>query len=246
MSLPGVLHGKVALVFGGSRGIGEAIVRRLAADGAALALTYVGSQAKAERIVRDLAEAGREALALRADSGDPEAIRQAIQAVVDRFGRVDIVVINAGIVVRAPVDAFDLADFDRMIAVNVRGVFAAVHFAAPHLSDGGRIVTIGSTTALRTAFAGGSVYGMTKAAIAAFVRGAAIDLAPRAITVNNVQPGPVVTDLAGAHAEVVKPFIPLRRMGEPAEVAGLVAYLAGEEAGFITGVSVTMDGGYLA
>jgi 3-oxoacyl-[acyl-carrier protein] reductase len=166
--------------------------------------------------------------------------------VADRFGRLDILAVNAGILLGGTVDAFGLDDFDRMVATNIRGVFAAIHFAAPHIQDGGRIITIGSNTAIRTGFAGASVYSMTKAAVAVFVRGVAIDLAPRRITVNNVQPGPTATDMTVGHRDRVMPLIPLGRLGEPAEIAGLVAYLASEEAGFITGASYTIDGGYVA
>jgi 3-oxoacyl-[acyl-carrier protein] reductase len=130
-----------------------------------------------------------------------------------------------------------------MVAINIRGVFAALHYAAPHLSNGGRIVTIGSNAAVRIGFAGSSTYSMTKAAVATLVKGAAIDLAPRAITVNNVQPGPTMTDMTADHVDLVMPLIPLARMGEAREVAGLVAYLVREEAGFITGASLTIDGG---
>jgi 3-oxoacyl-[acyl-carrier protein] reductase len=237
---------KVALVFGGSRGIGEAIVRRLAKDGAAVALTYVAASEKAAETVRAAESEGVEALAIRADSADADAIRDAVEQTLRRFGRLDIVVVNAGILMRGTIDAFSLADFDKMVAVNVRGVFAALHFAAPLMEDGGRIITIGSNTAIRTGLAGGSIYSMTKAAVAVLVRGAAIDLAPRRITVNNIQPGPTATDMTAGYIDLIKPLIPLGRLGEPAEVAGLVAYLASDEAGFITGSSVTIDGGYVA
>ena len=246
MQQQGALKGKVALVFGGSRGIGAAIVRRLAKDGASVALTYVTSPEKAAETVRAAEAEGVQALAIRADSQDADAVKAAVEQTLDRFGRLDIVVVNAGILMRGTIDAFSLADFDTMVAVNVRGVFAALHFAAPRMEDGGRIITIGSNTAVRTGFPGASIYSMTKAAVAVLVRGVAIDLAPRRITVNNVQPGPTITDMTAAHIDLVKPLIPLGRVGEPAEIAGLVAYLASEEAGFVTGASVTIDGGYVA
>jgi 3-oxoacyl-[acyl-carrier protein] reductase len=173
-------------------------------------------------------------------------VKDAVGKTVARFGRLDILVVNAGILMRGTVDEYALEDFDRMVATNVRGVFVAIQAAARHLTDGGRIITIGSNTALRTAFPGASVYSMTKGAVASLVRGVAIDLAPRGITVNNVQPGPTATDMAQGHAEMVRPLIPLGRMGAPEEVAGLVAYLAGSGAGFITGSSLTIDGGYVA
>jgi 3-oxoacyl-[acyl-carrier protein] reductase len=144
------------------------------------------------------------------------------------------------------IDTYSLEAFDRMVAINVRAAFVGIQAAARQMVDGGRIVLIGSNTAIRTAFPGGSVYSMTKSALTGLVRGAAIDLAPRAITVNNVQPGPTATDMTSAHSEMVKPLIPLKRMGDVSEIASFVSYLASEEAGFITGASLTIDGGYVA
>jgi 3-oxoacyl-[acyl-carrier protein] reductase len=240
------LADKVALVFGGSKGIGAAIVRKLAADGASVALTYAKSPEKAAETARAAETHGCTAIAIKADSADPEAVRDAVAQTIARFGRLDILVVNAGILIRGTVDTYDLADFDRMVATNVRGVFVAIQAAARHLADGGRIITIGSNTAVRTAFPGSSVYSMTKGAIASLVRGVAIDLARRGITVNNVQPGPTATDMTASYAEMVKPLVPLGRLGKPEEIAGLVAYLATAEAGFITGSSLTIDGGYVA
>jgi len=153
---------------------------------------------------------------------------------------------NAGILTRGTIDTYSLEDFDRMVAISVRAAFIGIQAAAQEMKNSGRIVLIGSNTAIRTAFPGGSVYSMTKAALTGLVRGAAIDLAPRAITVNNVQPGPTATDMSAPHAEMVKTLIPLKRIGEVSEIAGLVSYLASEEAGFITGASLTIDGGYVA
>ena len=240
------LTDKVALVFGGSRGIGAAIVRQLAGDGASVALTYAKSPAKAAETARAAEALGVPVITIETDSADPEAVKNAVAQTVARFGRLDILVVNAGILIRGTVDAFALEDFDRMVATNVRGVFVAIQASAPYLADGGRVITIGSNTAVRTAFPGSSVYSMTKGAIASLVRGVAIDLAPRGITVNNVQPGPTATDMTASHIETVKPFVPLGRLGEPEEIAGLVAYLASARAGFITGASLTIDGGYVA
>src|SRR3984893_12688462 len=240
------LRDKVALVFGGSRGIGAAIVKQLAADGASVALTYAKSPDKAAETARAAERLGVSVLTIKADSADPEAVNGAVTQTVARFGRLDVLVVNAGILIRGTVDKFALEDFDLMLAINVRGVFVAIQAAAPHLTDAGRIITIGSNTAVRTAFPGASVYSMTKGAVASLVRGIAIDLAPRGITVNNVQPGPTETDMTAAHAEMVKPLVPLGRLGKPEEIAGLVAYLARPEAGFITGSSQTIDGGYVA
>jgi 3-oxoacyl-[acyl-carrier protein] reductase len=238
--------GKVALVLGGSRGIGAAIVERLARDGARVAFTYAASPDSAETLRARIESLGGTAAAFQADSADAGQIKAAIDQTLARFGRLDILVVNAGVLKLASVDQMSLDDFDRMVAVNIRGVFAAIHHAAPHLADGGRIITIGSNSAGRVGFPGGGAYAMTKAAVATLVRGAAIDLAPRAITVNNIQPGPTVTDMTDGLADLVKPLIPLGRMGETREIAGLVAYLVREESGFMTGASLTIDGGYVA
>ena len=223
------LLGKVAMVFGGSRGIGAAIVQRLAEDGADVALTWVSQANKAAETVEAVEALGRKALAIKADSADAAAIQEAVAQAVDQFGRLDIIVVNAGILRLGSVETVSLEDLDRMLDVNVRGVFVAIQAAAPRLTDGGRVITIGSNTAIRTGFAGSSVYSMTKAAVATMVKGIALDLAPRAITVNNVQPGPTETDMTVDHMEMVKALVPLGRVGQPREIAGLVAYLASEE-----------------
>jgi 3-oxoacyl-[acyl-carrier protein] reductase len=238
--------GKVALVTGGSKGIGASIVRRLAADGASVAFTYSRSEEKALQLVREIESTGGKALSLKADSASAKELRAAVARTAEALGPLDIFVSNAGILTMGTIDAYSLEDFDRMVAINVRGAFVGIQAAAQEMKDGGRIVIIGSNTAIRTAFPGASVYSMTKAALTGLVRGAAIDLAPRAITVNNVQPGPTATDMSSANADLVKTLIPLKRMGGAAEVAGFVSYLASEEAGFITGASLTIDGGYVA
>jgi 3-oxoacyl-[acyl-carrier protein] reductase len=190
-----ILRGKVALVTGGSRGIGAAIATRLARDGAAVALTYANAQQKADEVVDAITAAGGQALAMRADSADVTAVKSAVAATVRTLGRLDVLVTNAGIAVVAPLDAFSLDDFDRMVAVNVRGVFVAIQEASRHMGAGGRIITIGSVNADRMPFPGGSVNAMTKAAVTGLTRGLARDLGPRGITINNVQPGPVDTDM---------------------------------------------------
>jgi 3-oxoacyl-[acyl-carrier protein] reductase len=243
------LAGKVALITGGSRGIGAAIAMRLAQDGAAVAITYASAKGKADDVVRAIEAEGGQALALRADSADAEAVKGAVAQTVETLGRLDVLVNNAGIAKMAPLDQFSLDDFDRLVAVNIRGVFAATQEAARHMGEGGRIIIIGSVNADRIPFIGGSVYGMTKAAVAGLTRGLAHDLGPRGITVNNVQPGPVDTDLNpadGPFAEMTKAQTALQRYGHAAEIAGLVAYLASPEAGFVTGASLTIDGGYNA
>jgi 3-oxoacyl-[acyl-carrier protein] reductase len=243
------LTGKVALVTGGSRGIGAAIATRLAAEGAAVAITYANSPQKADEVVRSIGAEGGRAMAIRADSADVEAVKGALTETVRALGRLDVLVNNAGVAVLKPLGEFSLADFDHMVAVNVRAVFAAAQQAARHMSEGGRIITIGSTNADRMPFAGGSVYAMTKAAVAGLTRGLARDLGPRGITVNNVQPGPIDTEMNpadGPFAEAMKGWMALPRYGRGEEIAGLVAYLAGEEAGFVTGASLTIDGGFAA
>jgi 3-oxoacyl-[acyl-carrier protein] reductase len=243
------LTGKVALVTGGSRGIGAAIAKRLARDGAAVAITYAHAQQKADEVVHAIEAAGGRALAIRADSADAEAVKSAVAETVRTLGRLDVLVNNAGIAVVMPLDHFSLDDFDRMVAVNVRGVFVATQEASRHMGEGGRIITIGSVNADRMPFAGGGVYAMTKAAVAGLSRGLARDLGPRGITVNTVQPGPVDTDMNpadGPFAESLKGWIALARYGQGDEIAGMVAYLASPEAGFVTGASLTIDGGYAA
>jgi len=240
------LINKVALVWGALGVLARPIVRRLAANGASVAVTYANSAEKAAETARSAEAHGQPVIAIKADSADPKAVVDAVSQTIARFGHLDILVVNAGILILGTVDMYDLADFDRMVATNVRGIFVAIQASSPHLREGGRIITIGSNNAIRTAFPGGSVYSMTKGAVASLVRGIAIDLAPRGITVNNVQPGPTETDMTAAHAKMVKPLVPLGRLGKPEEIAGLVAYLASPEAGFITGSSQTIDGGYVA
>jgi len=238
--------GKIALVTGGSRGIGAGIVRRLAAEGASVAFTYSSSEEKALQVIREVESAGGTVSAFKADSASAEELCAAVAKTTEALGLLDIFVSNAGILTMGTIDAYSLEDFDRMVAINVRAAFVGLQAAARSMKDGGRIVLIGSNTAIRTAFLGASVYSMTKAALTGLVRGAAIDLAPRAITVNDVQPGPTATDMTSAHADMVKTLIPLKRMGDVSEVASLVSYLASEDAGFITGASLTIDGGYVA
>ena len=240
---------KAALVTGGSRGIGAAIVRRLVKDGASVAFTYSNAKEKAAALVAELESQGGKALAIHADSADPKAVQAAVTQTVEAFGRLDILVNNAGILLMGGIDTFSLEDFDRMIAVNVRPVFVGAQAAGRQMSDGGRIIVIGSVTAERTGFPGSSVYSMTKAAVAVLARGLAIDFAPRGITVNTIQPGPTETDMNpvdGPHSDVVKSLVPLKRLGHADEVASMVAFVASSEASFVTGAALTVDGGYLA
>lgn len=236
----------LALVFGGSRGMGAAIVRRLASEGRPVAFTYVSSPERAARLVAEIEAVGGSAMAIRADSASVGEIQGAVEIATAQFGQLGVLVVNAGILKNGVIDEFSMADFDRMLAINVRGVFAAIHYSAPYMRDGGRIITIGSNTAGYIGGAGSSVYAMTKAAIAQLVRGAARDLAPRQITINNVQPGPVETDMTSDLMDFIRPKLPLGRIGKPEEIADLVAWLASAGSAYMTGASLTIDGGWTA
>jgi 3-oxoacyl-[acyl-carrier protein] reductase len=243
------LEDKRALVTGGSRGIGAAIVKRLAREGAHVALTYVSKPAQADETVKAAQAFGVKALAIQADSADAEALVAAVEHTASELGGIDILVNSAGIAVIAPVDDYRLEDLDRTLAVNVRAVFVAIQAAVKHMPAGGRIITIGSCNAERMPFTGGGVYAMSKAALVGLVKGLARDLGPRGITINNVQPGPVDTDMNPANTDFAKmliQFLALPRYAKGDEIASLVAYLAGPEAGYLTGASLTIDGGFTA
>jgi 3-oxoacyl-[acyl-carrier protein] reductase len=200
-------------------------------------------------LVSEVEASGGAALAIKADSASETDIRTAVKTTVKAFGPLDIFVSNAGLLSTGNIATLKTEDLDRLLAVNVRAAVIGVQAAAESMKDGGRVVTIGSVAAVRTGVAGASIYSMTKAALVGLVRGAAIDLAPRSITVNNIQPGPTATDMNpadGPHVESLINLIPVRRFGKGAEVASLVAYLATRDAGFITGASLTVDGGYTA
>src|SRR5258708_14730515 len=187
------LTGKGAIVFGGSRGIGAAAARRLAREGANVGLTYVSAPDRAADTVRAIEEEGRTGVAIKADSADPTAIRDAVTQAVAQLGRLDIVVVNAGILRMGDLQAVSLRELDLMLNVNVRGVFLAIQAAAAHLAEGGRVITVGSNTAVRSGYPGSSAYAMTKPALAVMVQGIAIDLGPGGTTVSNIQPGPPLT-----------------------------------------------------
>lgn len=245
--LRGRLDQKVVIVTGGSRGIGAGIARRLAREGASVVITYPNEADAPGETLRAIAEAGGRAWSIKADSSDPGAVDAAVNQVVHDHGRLDILVNNAGILVVQPIDKFSDEDFDKMLFVNIRGAFAASRAAARHMGEGGRIIMIGSCNADRMPFEGGSVYSLTKAAIAGFTKGLARDLGSRGITVNNVQPGPTNTDLnpsSGPYAQTFLDMLALDRFAHVDEIAGMVAYLASEEAAFITGSSLTIDGGF--
>lgn len=244
MQTPSSLPQKTALVFGGSRGIGAAIARRLAREGHAVALTYVSRPDKAAEVVEAIEAEGGTALAIQADSADAQAIETAVERAVQRFGALNVAVINAGVYRGSPLEQLPLEMLDQMLAVNVRGVFLAIQSSVKRMRDDGRVITIGSNTATRSGTVGGSVYAMTKSAVATLARELALDLAPRRITVNNVQPGPIETDITADFLDYARQRSPLQRVGQPEEVAALVAYLASGESSYMTGASLTLDGGW--
>ncbi|MEV4493371.1 SDR family oxidoreductase [Micromonospora coxensis] len=242
-----LLDGKVALVTGGSRGIGAATALRLAADGADVAVTWQQDAEQAATVVKRIEATGRRALALRADSADPTALREAVDRTADELGRLDILVNNAAVFLVGGVDEFDAADLDRTIAVNVRAPFVAAQAAARHLGAGGRIISIGSNVAERTVFPGLAAYAMSKSALVGMTKGLARDLGPRGVTVNLVVPGPTDTDANpadGPNAGTIRGFTALDRYASPDEVAAAIAHLAGPDAGYVTGATITVDGGF--
>jgi 3-oxoacyl-[acyl-carrier protein] reductase len=245
------LAGKVALVIGGSRGIGAAIARALADDGANVAISYSASADKAKAVVNDLLAKGVRAHAFRADQANPQEVNALVKSVVERFGRLDVLVNNAGISGRniAAGSKDNVSAVERLFDVNVTGVAAAVHAAEPYLSKGGRIINIGSVLGERTPFAGVSDYSATKGAVSAYTKGWARDFGTRGITVNNVQPGPINTDMNpedGELANILRSGTALARYGQPEEVAAAVSFLASPAASYITGASLNVDGGYNA
>lgn len=243
------LTGKVALVTGGSRGIGAAIARALADDGADVAISYSASPDKAKTVVNDLLAKGVRAHAFRADQADPKQVAGLVNSVVGRFGKLDILVNNAGVFAAGQVHdrANNLAELEHLFAVNVGGVAAAVRAAAPLMGEGGRIISIGSVAGETSPWPGVADYSATKGAVAAYTRGWARDLGPKGITVNNVQPGPIDTDMAprdGELADSLKAGTALGRYGKPEEVAAVVTFLASPDAAYITGATVNVDGGF--
>ncbi|MES2039031.1 MAG: 3-oxoacyl-ACP reductase family protein [Pseudomonadota bacterium] len=241
------LAGKTALVTGGSRGIGAAIARKLATDGAAVAITYSSSAQQAEQLVADIRATGGKALAIRADAQDADAVRQAVAKTIAEFGTLDILVNNAGALVAGDIADISMEDYQRLIAVNVTGVFVASQEAQRHMKEGGRIINIGSVNSDYVPVPGLSLYALTKGAVASFTRGLARDLGARGITVNNVQPGPVDTEMNPANsafADTMRGYMATGKYGTGVQIASLVAYLASEDAAFITGANLKADGGF--
>ncbi|MBX9880987.1 MAG: SDR family oxidoreductase [Sphingomonas sp.] len=240
------LQGKKAFVTGGSRGIGAAIARRLAAEGADVAITFAGNQAAADATVAALAAEGVQGFALQANAADPQAAAGAVRSAAERLGGLDILVHNAGVATFAPIGEAGFDEFRRQFGVNVDGIYAATEAALPTLRDGGRILIIGSINAHWMPFPGGAIYGATKAAVAGLARGWARDLGGRGILVNVIQPGPIDTDLnpaQGPYGAVLAPLTALKRYGTADEVAALAAFLASDEASYITGATIDIDGG---
>jgi 3-oxoacyl-[acyl-carrier protein] reductase len=243
------LSGKVALVTGGSRSIGAAIAKRLASDGAAVAITYSASVEQAASVVAAIEANNGRALAIKADAGDPEAVRAAVKETAEKLGGIDILVNNAGIALGGAIQDITFEDYQRMLAVNVTGVFVATQEAARLMKAGGRIIQIGSSTVRYVAFPTASLYTLTKGAITGFNRSLVRDLGPRGITVNTVHPGPTDTDMnpdGGPVSQLVKPGIAVGRYGTAEEVASAVAYLASPAASFVTGAELMVDGGLSA
>jgi 3-oxoacyl-[acyl-carrier protein] reductase len=237
---------KVALVTGGSRGIGAAIAKRLAADGASVAITYAKDANAASAVVKAIESSGGKALAIQADAADAKAINAAIEKVVATLGQLDVLVNNAGTAIPKPFEHTTLEEMDHMIDLNFRGVMVATQVGLKHMNDNGRVIMIGSCVGERMMTPGLAAYSATKGAVKMFTQGLAREVGSRGITVNNVQPGPIDTDLnpaAGEWAAPQKANTALNRYGTVDEVAALVSFVAGPESSYITGANLTVDGG---
>ena len=243
------LEGKVALITGGSRGIGAAIAKRLATDGANVAITYTKGADAAASVVKEIERAGRKAIAIQADAANADAVKAAVEKTVTTFGRLDILVNNAGTAVPKRFEETTLEELDRLMDINVRGVFVATQAALKHMKSGSRIISIGSAVGERALTPGLVPYSATKGAVKMFTQGLSREVASRGITVNNVQPGPIDTDTNPATGEWAVPqkaFTALGRYGHVDEVAALVAFVAGPESSYITGANLNVDGGMIA
>jgi 3-oxoacyl-[acyl-carrier protein] reductase len=240
------LEGKIALVTGGSRGIGAAIAKRLAADGAAVAVTYTKGADAAAPVVKQIERAGGKAIAIQADATDADAVKSAVDKTVAALGGIDVLVNNAGTAIPKKFEETSLEEMDEMLNLNVRGIFVATQAALKHMKNGGRVITIGSCVGERMMTPGLVAYSATKGAVKMFAQGLSREVGGRGITVNNIQPGPIDTDLnpaAGESAVPQKAATALNRYGSVDDVASLVAFVAGPEASYITGANLTVDGG---
>lgn len=237
---------KVALVTGGSRGIGAAIAKRLAADGASVAITYAKDATAASNVVNAIQQGGGMAIAIQADAASAEAVRNAVEKAVSTFGRLDVLVNNAGTAIPKSFEETTLEEMDRVIDINIRGVFATTHAALKHMKDGGRIIMIGSAVGERAASPFLVPYSATKGAVKMFTQALSREVGSRGITVNNVQPGPIDTDLnpaSGDWAVPQKAATALDRYGRADEIAAMVAFVASSESSYVTGANLTVDGG---
>jgi 3-oxoacyl-[acyl-carrier protein] reductase len=240
------LEGKIAFITGGSRGIGAAIAKRLAADGANVAITYTKGADAAASVVKEIEHTGRKAIAIQADAADAKAVKAAVDKTVATFGRLDVLVNNAGTAIPKTFEETTLEEMDRVIDINLRGTFVATQAALKHMKDGGRIIMIGSSVGERMMTPGLVPYSATKGAVKMFTQGLSREVGNRGITVNNIQPGPIDTELnpaAGEWAAPQKAATALNRYGSVDDVAALVAFVAGPEASYITGANLTVDGG---
>ncbi len=240
------LAGKVAVVTGGSRGIGAAIVKRLAAEGAKVAFTYARDAGAATSVVKEIEGNGGRAIAIQADAADATAVKTAVDKAASTFGQLDILVNNAGTAIPKPFEEATLEEIDRVIDINIRGVYVATQAALKHMKSGGRIIMIGSAVGERVAAPGLVPYAGTKGAVKMFTQALAREIGGRGITVNNVQPGPIDTDLnpaSGDWAVPQKAATALNRYGRPEEIAAMVAFVAGPESSYVTAASLTVDGG---
>jgi len=240
------LAGKVAIVTGGSRGIGAAITKRLAADGASVAFTYTKGADAAASVVKEIERGGGKAIAIQADAADADAVKAAVEKAVATFGRLDVLVNSAGTAIPKPFEETTLEEMDRVIDINIRGVFVATQAALKHMHEGGRIISIGSAVGERVAAPGLVPYAGTKGAVKMFTQALAREIGSRGITVNNVQPGPIDTELnpaTGDWAVPQKAATALNRYGHVDDIAAMVAFVASPDASYITGSNLTVDGG---
>jgi 3-oxoacyl-[acyl-carrier protein] reductase len=240
------LEGKIALITGGSRGIGAAIAKRLAADGASVAITYAKDASSASAVVKAIELDGGRAIAIQADAADAKAATEAVEKAVSTLGRLDVLVNNAGTAIPKKFEEATLEELDRVIDINIRGTLVTTQAALKHMNNGGRIIMIGSSVGERMMTPGLAAYSATKGAVKMFSQGLSREVGSRGITVNNIQPGPIDTDLnpaAGDWAIPQKAATALNRYGSADEVAALVAFAAGPESSYITGANLTVDGG---